>query len=292
MSAADLTLAHPATIRIRRGPGLWRFYRSELRLILSRRRNEFGMLVLLAVPILISVAVKYSNPHGNGGGGGPDFVSQIVGNGIFVPLAALTLEMPMFFPLAMAILSGDAIAGEAHGGTLRYLLTVPAGRTRLLLVKLAALMTCAVIATVSVCVVGLVVGAAVFGAGPVLTLSGTTIGFADGLWRVLLAALYVSAGLMALGAVGLFVSTLTEQPIAVTVVMMLATMSMWILDQLPQLDWLHPWLLVDRWPGFSDLLRQPPAWQTMQTGLFVDAAYFAVFALLAWARFSNADITS
>ncbi|HET9128124.1 MAG TPA: ABC transporter permease [Propionibacteriaceae bacterium] len=292
MSVADLAPAVAGPVRTRRGPGLWRFYRSELRLIMSRRRNEFGLLVLVAVPILISIAVKYSSPHHQDSGGGPDFVSQILGNGIFVPLAALTLEMPMFFPLAMAILSGDSIAGEAHGGTLRYLVTVPAGRTRLLIVKLLALMTSAVVATLAVSVVGLVIGSAIFGAGPVLTLSGVTIGFGEGLWRVFLAALYVAAGLMALGAVGLFVSTLTEQPIAVTVIMMLTTMSMWILDQLSQLDWLHPWLLVDRWAGFSDLLRQPPSWHTMQLGLLVDAAYFAVFALLAWARFSNADITS
>lgn len=292
MSVAELAPVDAGSVRTRRGPGLWRFYRSELRLIMSRRRNLFGLVVLMAVPVLISIAVKYSSPHGGDSGGGPDFVSQIVGNGIFVPLAALTLEMPMFFPLAMAILSGDSIAGEAHGGTLRYLVTVPAGRTRLLFVKLAALMTSAVIATLLVSIVGLVVGTAMFGAGPVLTLSGTTIGFGAGLWRVLLAALYVSAGLMGLGAVGLFVSTLTEQPIAVTVVMMLTTMSLWILDQLSQLAWLHPWLLVDRWAGFSDLLRQPPSWHTMQMGLLVDAAYFLVFALLAWARFSNADITS
>ena len=291
MSVADLSVAARPANR-RRGPGFWRFYRSELRLMLSRRRNEFGLLVLVAVPILITLAVRYSHPGHGDGGGGPDFVSQIAGNGIFVPLAALTLELTMFLPLAIAIVSGDAIAGEAHGGTLRYLLTVPAGRTRLIVVKLAALMTGALVATLSVALVGLVSGLIVFGGGPVLTLSGISISFADGLWRLLLAALYVSAGLMALAAVGLFVSTLTEQPIAVTVVMMLATMSMWILDQLPQLDWLHPWLLVDRWTGFTDLMRQPPAWHTMQMGLLVDAAYFAVFALLAWARFSNADITS
>lgn len=300
MSAADQVLdaerpaSVPASDRVLRGFGFWRFYASEMRLLMSRRRNQLGLLVLALVPVIITLAVKYSGPHhgDNGGGGGPDFVSQILGNGIFVPLAALTVELTMFLPLAIAMVSGDAIAGEAHAGTLRYLLTVPAGRTRLILVKLSALVTASLIAAFVVSAVGLLVGCIAFGAGPVLTLSGTSIGFSAGLWRLLLATLYVSAGLMALAAVGLFVSTLTEQPIAVTVVVMILTMTMWILDQLSQLDWLHPWLLVDRWTAFGDLLRNPIDGQTMVMGLVVDAAYLAIFSALAWARFSNADITS
>jgi ABC-2 type transport system permease protein len=40
-----------------------------------------------------------------------------------VPLAALGVEIGMFLPLAIAMLAGDAVAGEANLGTLRYLLT-------------------------------------------------------------------------------------------------------------------------------------------------------------------------
>ena len=64
--------------------------------------------------------------------GGPDFISGITGNGLFVAFAALTVELPLFLPLAVATIAGDSVAGEANIGTLRYLLTIPAGRTRLL----------------------------------------------------------------------------------------------------------------------------------------------------------------
>jgi len=92
--------------------------------------------------------------------------------------------------------------------------------------------------------------------------------------------------------IGLFISTLTEQPIAATVATAMVSTLLWILDAVPQLDWLHPWLLVDRWMAFVDLLRDPPFTDRMVTGLWVDAAYAAVFLLLAWLRLRNKDITS
>ena len=288
MSAAETHLSgrRPGALR-----AWWRLFGSEIGLMLSRRRNQLGLLVLAGVPIVITLAVHYSTPH-HGAGEGPDFVSQILSNGLFVPLAALTMEITMFLPLAISMLCGDAIAGEAHAGTLRYLLTVPAGRTRVLLTKLAALVVGCLIGAFLVSVVGAIAGCIVFGTGAMTTLSGLQIPFWTAAWRVLLATLYVAAGLAALAALGLFVSTLTEQPIAATVIVMILTMVMWILDALPQLDWLHPWLLVDKWPAFSDLVREPAVYDQMGRGLLVDLAYFVIFTLFAWANFNAKDITS
>lgn len=270
-----------------------RLLRSELALMFSRRRNQAGLLVLAGVPIMMSIAINLSgHHHDRGGGGGPSFIDQITQNGLFVPLAALTVELGLFLPMAVAMVSGDAIAGEAHQGTLRYLLTVPVTRVRLLAVKYVALVIGAFVATLAVVVAGLLVGSVLFGVHPMVTLSGTTIGVGAGLWRIVLATLYVAAGLAALAAIGLFASTLTEQPIAVTVAVMVVTTAMWITDSIPQLAALHPWLLVDRWQSFTDLLREPPMFSTMSTGLLVDAAYAAVFLLAAWARFGSEDITS
>jgi ABC-2 type transport system permease protein len=267
-----------------------RLLRSEIRLIAGRRRNQAGLAVLAAVPIVMAVAVKLSTPGPVDGG--PDFLSSITLNGLFVPLAALGVEIGMFLPLAMAMLSGDAIAGEANIGTLRYLLTVPVHRTRLLAVKYLSLCIGAFWGVCAVAVPGALIGITLFGTGPLTTLSGDQIGFGPGLWRVLLVMLYLSAGLAALGAVGLFISTLTEQPIAAAIALMVVTVVSWILDAVPQLGWLHPWLLVDRWMAFGDLLREPMAFGEVGQGLLLDAGYAVVFWLAAWARFAGKDITS
>ncbi|MDQ6716640.1 MAG: ABC transporter permease, partial [Actinomycetota bacterium] len=261
----------------------------ELRLIAGRRRNQMGLLVLAAVPVVLAVAVKISAPRP---GRGPDFLGSITSNGLFVPLAALGVEMGLFLPLAIAMLAGDSVAGEGNLGTLRYLLTVPVHRTRLLLVKYVSLCIGALWGVATVAAAGTVVGIALFGAGPMATLSGSQISFGEALWRLVLVTLYLSAGIAALGAVGLFVSTLTEQPIAATVAVTIFVIIAWILDSVPQLGWLHPWLIVHEWLAFGDLLRDPPEWSSVLRGLGVDAGYAVVFWLAAWARFAGKDITS
>lgn len=290
MSAAEI--AALATSR-RRPPASrrWstRLLRSELRLIAGRRRNQMGLLVLAAVPIVMAVAVKVSEP---GPGRGPDFLSSITSNGLFVPLAALGVEIGMFLPLAIAMLAGDAVAGEANLGTLRYLLTVPVHRTRLLAVKYLSLCIGAVWGVAAVALPGAAIGIALFGTGDLTTLSGSQIGFGTAVWRVVLVMLYLAAGLAGLAAVGLFISTLTEQPIAASIALLIFTILSWILDAVPQLGWLHPWLIVHEWMAFGDLLRDPIAWEHVLRGLFINGAYAVVFWLAAWARFSSKDITS
>ncbi len=104
--------------------------------------------------------------------------------------------------------------------------------------------------------------------------------------------LYLSIGLAGLAAIGLFVSTLTEQPIAAMIAVTVVSTAMWILDAIPQLSWLQPWLLVHYWPAFSDVFRDPMFFEQMRQGAIVAVAYAVVFLSLAWARFSQKDITS
>ena len=189
-----------------------RFLRSELSIIFGRRRNVALLAVLAAIPVLLAVAIKVSSDGDSGGGGGPGFFEAITSNGLFVAFAALAAELPLFLPLAVAAASGDAIAGEANQGTLRYLLTIPAGRTRLLLTKYAAVVIFGLVATALVALAGVVAGLALFGGGDVVLLSGTTTSLLDGVGRLALSVLYLSACLAALGAIGMFVSTLTVQP--------------------------------------------------------------------------------
>jgi ABC-2 type transport system permease protein len=268
-----------------------RFLRSELWLIFGRRRNWAGLAVLAAVPVVIAVVVRIADPE-PGTDAGPGFLSAITSNGFFVALAALAVSLPLFLPVAVASIAGDSVAGEANVGTLRYLLTVPVGRTRLLVVKYAAIVIFGFSATLLVAAVGLLAGVALFGGGPVTLLSGTQVGFGDALLRLLAVCAYLSVGFCALGAVGLFVSTLTEQPIGATIAVVILTIASSILDSIPQLAWLHPYLLTHWWAAFVDLLREPVYTGSVTQGLLSAAAYIVIFWSAAWARFAGRDVTS
>jgi ABC-2 type transport system permease protein len=288
MSLAEPLAAAPTAVR--RRPDL-RLLRSELMLIFGRRRNWAGMAVLASVPVIIAVAIRFWGPS-DGGGGGPQFAAQISNNGLFVALTALTLELPLFLPLAVAAISSDVVAGEANLGTLRYLLTVPVRRSRLLAVKYVAVVIFALTATLLVAGVGVLLGLALFGGGPMTLLSGSQISFEAGVLRLLLVCAYITMMLAALGAVGLFVSTLTEQPIGGTIAILIVCISSEITDALPQLHVIHPYLLTHHWLAFGDLLRDPIETSQIQAGLFSAAVYMVVFWAAAWARFSAKDVSS
>jgi ABC-2 type transport system permease protein len=266
-----------------------RFLRSELRLVLLRRRNLALLAVLCTFPVLIGTAVRVSAP---GGDDGPPFLGQVTDNGLFLVFTSLTALLGFFLPLSVAVTSGEAVAGEASTGTLRSLLVVPVSRTRLLAVKYASIVAFAFVCTAAVAVVSVVVGLALFPHGDVTLLSGTTISYGAALWRTLLVTLYVTSMLAGIAAIGLFVSTLTEVPIGAMAATSVLFIVSQIADSIPQISAVHPYLLSHPWQNFGDLLREPIAWDGIQTGLMTQVAYIAVFLPLAWARLQTKDITS
>ena len=135
MSTAEATAARPAAGRpagqlaaARRAPAAWlRLLRSELRLVFRRLRNLALLAALAALPVLLGIALRLAAPRGGGGERESSFISQLAGNGVFLAFIAITIMIALVLPLAVAVVSGDSVAGEAGLGTLRYLLTVPAG---------------------------------------------------------------------------------------------------------------------------------------------------------------------
>ncbi|MCX5341604.1 ABC transporter permease [Streptomyces sp. R-74717] len=278
---------------------LWTFgiLRSELTTTLRRWRTLALLGVLAAVPVLIGIAVKIETNHGSspgpgGGGGGPAFLSQVTNNGLFLVFAALAVTLPVFLPMAVGVVAGDSIAGEANAGTLRYLLVAPAGRTRLLLTKYASVLTFCLVATLVVALSALAVGALLFPVGEVTTISGTRIGFGEGLLRAGLIAVVVAASLIGFAAIGLFISTLTSSGIAAMAATVGMLITVQIVDTIPQLSGIHPYLFPHYWMSYADLLRDPVYWDEAVKNLGLQGLYAAVFGSAAWARFTAKDITA
>jgi ABC-2 type transport system permease protein len=279
------------TARSSRGAGL-SLLRSEIAVLFRRTRTIALLGALALIPVLLAVAVRVASDDSEGGGDGPAFLGDITQNGLFVSLTALTVAIPLFLPLTVGVVAGDTIAGEASLGTLRYLLVSPAGRVRLLLVKYAGAALFCLAGTLVVVVFGAIAGAALFPIGPVTLLSGQTIGYGDYALRMLLMALYVTVSLLGLSAIGLFISTLTSVPVgAMAATIVLSTVSQ-ILDALPQLDALDPWLFTHHWLGFADFLRDPVVWSNLADNALLQGGYILVFGALAWARFTTKDILS
>jgi ABC-2 type transport system permease protein len=142
----------------------------------------------------------------------------------------------------------------------------------------------------SVVVAGLVAGVVLFPHGQVVTLSGTTIPFVDGLGRSLVAALVVGMSMWGLASIGLLISTFTDVPIAAMAITIGVVITSGILDSVSQVDFLHPWLLTNYWTAFANLIRDPVRWHQIWKDLLLQLGYVAVFASAAWARMTTRDV--
>jgi ABC-2 type transport system permease protein len=296
MSTAEApALPGPARVAPRNPARAWlRLFGAELRLVFGRRRNQLLLAVTVVFPVVIGIALRVAAPHPQGGGNGPGaaFFNQLAGNGVFLTFIALSTLLILVLPVVVAVVAGDSVAGEAGYGTLRYLLAVPAGRTRLLAVKFAAIVVFGLAATVIVSAVSLATGAALFPVGPVTLLSGATVPLADGLLRVLFVTLYVAAAMAALGAIGLAISTLTEHAIGAIAAIAILVVTSEVVDQVPQLAAIGPYLPTHWWLSFDSILRAPVDTSTLLKGLLSFGVYAVLFGSFAWARFTSADVTS
>ena len=279
---------------IRRGPvpGWLRLFNSELRLVFGRPRNIALLGVLALVPIFFGIVFRLAISAPTGPGGGPAFLNQLAGNGVFLALVVLTLLLLLLLPLAVAVISGDSIAGEANLGTLRCLLTVPAGRTRLLSVKYAVIAVFCLAACLMVTVIALIMGLILFHTGPVTLLSGTTVSLGNGIVRVLLVTAYVAVALTSAGAIGLAASTLTQHPVGAIAGVLVLIIGSEICDQVPQLSSIHSYLPTHFWLSWDGLFRAPIDWSGVANGLVSFAVYAAIFVSIAWAKFTSVDVTS
>lgn len=272
-------------------PAWLRFFNSELRLVFGRPRNLALLGVLVIVPVFFGIVLRLTI-SADGNGGFP-FLNQLAGNGVFLALVVLTLMVSLpLLPLSVGVVSADAIAGEAGHGTLRGLLTVPAGRTRLLVVKYAAIMVFSLAACLLVAVVSLIMGLILFHTGPVTLLSGTTISLPAGVLRVLVVAVYLAVAMTSLGAIGLAASTLTQHAVGAIAALLVLTVASEICDQLPQLSAIHPFLPTHYWLAWDGLFRSPVDWSGVEHGLMSFVIYAGIFGAVGWAKLTSADITS
>lgn len=289
MSSPEVAAAATETRR-RGGSGTVQLLGNELATQFRRWRTWAMLAALALIPILLGIAIRLVG--GSDPGRGPAFLDQITNNGLFVALAALTVAIPLFLPLTISVAAGDAIAGEASHGTLRYLLIAPAGRVRLLVVKYLAAAVFCLAATLTVVVVGTLVGAILFPLGPVTLLSGAQVSVGEGMLRVLLIAAYVAVSMFGLAAIGLFLSTLTTVPIGAMAATAILAVTAQIIGAIPQLDALHPWLFTDRWLDFGDLLRAPIVWDSFAANALLQGGYILVFGAAAIIRFTTKDVLS
>jgi ABC-2 type transport system permease protein len=294
----------------------------ELYKLFTRPRTWISVLLICSLPLVVAVFVAVTHltpPPGQGSA----FLSAVLENGKLYPAAALALVLPVFLPVSVAVVAGDSVAGEAAGGTLRYLLIRPVGRTRLLVAKLLALTTFVLLAVVAVTVTSYLIGVFLLGPGAasapaavaqsgaggaagaagglptggiqagsgVTSLSGAPLSLLQLGERVAWAVGFVTVSMLGVAAIALFLSTLADSALGAAMGALAALVASEVLVTLNAASAIQPYLPTRYWLAWIDFFRQPIFWRDIQRGFAIQAVYVAVFLAAAWANFATKDVT-
>ena len=283
--------------------------RVELVKLVRRPRSWVSLALLCGLPVVVAVFVAVTHlapPPGQG----PALLSAVLSSGSLYPAAALAIVLPIFLPVAVAVVAGDSIAGEAGAGMLRYLVARPVGRARLLGAKLIALVVYVLVAVVLVAATAYVTGTLLFGSQPATvsnggpsgglstssvaatSLSGGGLTPAEVLIRTAGAIAFIGVSMLGVGAIALFLSTVTDSALGAALGALAALITSEVLVTLGAAASVNPYLPTRYWLAWVDFFRQPILWRNIDRGFAVQAVYVAVFLGAAWAHFATKDITS
>jgi len=263
----------------------------ELVKLYRRPRTWLSLALLVALPTVVAGFLAASGVAPRPGTG-PAFLAAVLENGALFPAAALAIVLPLFLPLAVAVVAGDSVAGEAQAGTLRYLLIRPVGRTRLLVAKLLSVMAFTATAVTLVAVSAYVVGTQLFGSAPLTSTSGTSLTTTEASLRTVLAVAYVGWSMLGVAAVALFLSTTTDSPLGAALGAVALLVGSTVLVGLEAASSVRPYLPTRYWLAFVDLFRDPVLTRDLVRGVLLQGAYIVVFLGAAWAHFTTKDVTS
>jgi ABC-2 type transport system permease protein len=268
-----------------------------------RRTRTYATLGIVAgFSLVLTVALAAT------GSGQVEFVGDVPlvmvpkMSGLSVPIIALSSTMKFFLPLAVSLFAGEAVAGEAGWGSLRYLLARPVSRTRVLWSKASVAALLSVGAVITLTVVAILTGAVAFGWHPLQIIDGSSstpghpvnATFSTGalLGGLGLSTLYVIAGMASIFAVAFFLSTTTRRPL----VAVAGGVALTVISRVFNADYLPGVAVVDKYMPNNDidlwnyLFVRPAVTDGMLHFLILQAVYFVVFMGLAQWWFTRKDV--
>ena len=202
--------------------------RIEIFKIFKRPRTYIAFAVIALIIILIQIALKFGGKEYVGlmmSGMGDSFEeipTKIILNGYLVCFIILNLLL-IHIPILVALVSGDAIAGEANMGTLRLLVSKPVSRIQLLIVKFTASVFYTMMLLIWVAVLALFLSILLFGVnwlGVARELQFNVMESDDVLWRYALAFCFAAIGLICVASLAFMLSVFSDNsigPIVITV---------------------------------------------------------------------------
>ena len=258
-----------------------------------RLRTYVAYAIVAAIPIIITFVLK-ANPPG-ARDDGPRLAFLASQTGLLIPAFALRITSEFLLVVVVALFAGDAIAGEASSGNLRYLLMRPIARGRLFAAKFLVAVFYAWFAVLIVVVVGTVVGGAVFGFKGLNVPFGLLGGLQSAshiVGHLAIATAYVAWFLTTIVAFSFMLGTMTDSVMGA----ILGGIGLWItwaiLDAITSLGQIR-YFFPTHWSGaWVDMFTANRVSDDMIRGSLLTLGYVIVFTGIAAWWFRRKDILS
>jgi ABC-2 type transport system permease protein len=271
----------------RRRPSVATVYRWELRKLISQKRTYLGFFLASILPVIFVVVQLLRGQRDRAEN---IFASQITQSGLATPVLMLLFMSVFLLPLIASLVAGDIVAAEDGNGTLKTILTRSVDRGQVFLAKVLAASTYALLATFLSAAVASVAGIAAWGFHSITTYSGTVVSAPKGLLLVFAANAAYMIPLLAVVAIGVLLSTVTRNSAAAVVATIGITLLFAILDQIPGLEGIRPYLLFDQYSDWHGLLRTPTDWAPIGHAAWVSALYAGPALFAAYLVFLRRDV--
>jgi ABC-2 type transport system permease protein len=275
-----------------RRPGTALSYRAEWARQLTRRRTQWVFGILLVLPVVFIAAFALDDGP-SGGASGTRFVDIATSGGPNFAVFVLLVSGELLLYIIAALFVGDPVPAEASWSSLRYLLTAPVRRARLLTSKLLVGVSSLAIATVLLPLWSLALGGLAYGMNAFAIPGGGALD--DGLFwsRLALAVGYVFVATLPIAGIAFLVGVRTDTPLAAVGAALVVYIIAGILDSIDALgDWRKalPGHYGRAW--LELLTTTDPDWTAMQRGVLWSLLYFALFVILGYRVFRRKDVLS
>jgi ABC-2 type transport system permease protein len=271
----------------------------EMKKLFARKRTYIGFGAFLALEAAVLGLLRLPRVERSlrrlledAGYAASDYLSGLT-LGLMITLSTVFLLGALY----LALVSGDVVSKEVEDGTLRMMLSRPAGRLRILALKFASRAVYTAALTVFITVTAQLAGFLHAGSGGLFVYAPTegifaVYGGAEGAARIALSVPLLAASLLTITCLGFCFSCMKMKPSSATITTLSILFVDTILKNIPFFSNIREWFLTARMSAWAGAFHYRIPWGSMLEDYAWLAAFGASLLVVAATVFLSRDFKS
>jgi len=267
-------------------------FRAEWGRQVGRTRTKWILGIVLALPLIFVGAFALDRGPRQGSQTGTRMVDYATSGGANFTVFVLLVASELLLVIVAALLLGDPVPAEASWSSLRYLLTAPVRRARLLTAKVSVGVVHLAILLIVLPTWAFLIGSLVYGTSSFTIPGGGALTLAELLPRLAIAIAYIFVAMLPVAAIAFAIGVGTDTPLAAVGGALIAYIVAGILGSIDALGSFRNGLPGHYQRSWLELLQPTYDWVALRHGVLWSILWALVFFALGWRRFARKDVLS